>query len=294
MASIALLPLFVKAGGGEGMRQGIERGIQGGEVASGSVDLFTPNNLFDNKLWYTGYKITKSATSISFCMAHLSESPITAILFDMDGLMIDTERMAQRAWQQAGAEFGFTLPDALYLQAVGRTAKATEALFCAGLGADFPFAAVYARKQHYLYTAIAEEGIPTKPGLAELLDRVDRQGIAKAVATSTARDLAIKKLTAAGLFNRFTTMVCGDEVAQGKPAPDIFLAAAAKLGVAPTHCLVLEDSSAGIQAAHAARMRALWVPDLIAPSPEIAALADGVVSDLHGVGALLATTEGWR
>lgn len=213
--------------------------------------------------------------------------PFTAILFDMDGLMIDTERMAQRAWQQAGAEFGFTLPAALYLQAVGRTAPATEALFRAGLGADFPFAAVYARKQHYLYTAIEEEGIPTKPGLLELLDRVERREIAKAVATSTARVLAIKKLTAAKLLRRFDTMVCGDEVAQGKPAPDIFLAAAAKLGVAPAHCLVLEDSSAGIQAAHAAGMRAIWVPDLIQPSPAITPLAYSVVRDLHEVRQLL-------
>jgi len=203
--------------------------------------------------------------------------------------MIDTERMAQRAWQRAGAEFGFTLPDALYLQAVGRTAKSTETLFRAGLGADFPFEAVYARKQHYLYTAIEQDGIPTKPGLLALLDLVDRQKIAKAVATSTARVLAIKKLTAANLLHHFDTMVCGDEVAHGKPAPDIFLAAAAKLNVAPGHCLVLEDSSAGIQAAYAAGMRAIWVPDLIAPSPEITPLADCVLQDLHQVGALLAT-----
>lgn len=222
-------------------------------------------------------------------MINTSQLPITAILFDMDGLMIDTERMAQRAWQQAGAEFGFTLPNELYLQAVGRTAKATEALFRAGLGADFPFEAVYARKQYYLYTAIEEEGIPTKSGLLELLALVDRQRIAKAVATSTARMLAIKKLTAAKLLHHFDTMVCGDEVAQGKPAPDIFLTAAAKLGVAPAHCLVLEDSSAGIQAAHAAGMRAIWVPDLIQPSPEIAPLAYCVVGDLHQACALLAT-----
>ena len=216
--------------------------------------------------------------------------PLTAaILFDMDGLMIDTERMAQRAWQRAGAEFGFTLPDALYLQAVGRTAKATEVLFRAGLGVDFPFEAVYARKQHYLYTAIEEEGIPTKPGLLELLDLVDQQGIAKAVATSTARMLALKKLTAANLLHRFETMVCGDEVAQGKPAPDIFLAAAAKLGVAPAHCIVLEDSSAGIQAAHAAGMRAIWVPDLIQPTATMTPLADRVLTNLYQVIDLLST-----
>lgn len=221
-------------------------------------------------------------------MLNSLQPPITAVIFDMDGLMIDTERMAQFAWQRAGAEFGFTLPDELYLQAVGRTAKATEMLFREGLGPDFPFEAVYTRKQHHLYTAIAQDGIPTKPGLLELLDFVDRQGLTKAVATSTARVLAIKKLTAAALLHRFDTMVCGDEVPNGKPAPDIFLAAAQKLAVAPAQCVVLEDSSAGIKAAHAAGMRAIWIPDLIQPSPEITPLAYQILSDLHQVMALLA------
>ena len=202
--------------------------------------------------------------------------------------MIDTERMAQRAWQRAGAEFGFTLPDELYLQAVGRTAKSTAELFRAGMGATFPFEDVYERKQHYLYTAIEEEGIPTKAGLRELISLIDQRGLAKAVATSTARVLAIKKLTAASLLHQFDTLVCGDEVAHGKPAPDIFLAAAAKLGVAPDQCVVLEDSSAGIKAAHAAGMRAIWVPDLIQPTPDLTPLAYQVLEDLHQVAVLLA------
>lgn len=220
-------------------------------------------------------------------MLNSLQPPITAVIFDMDGLMIDTERMAQRAWQRAGAEFGFTLPDELYLQAVGRTAKATAELFRAGMDAAFPFEAVYERKQHYLYTAIEQEGIPTKAGLLELLALVEQHRLAKAVATSTARVLALKKLTAAGLLHHFDTMVCGDEVAHGKPAPDIFLAAAAKLGVASAHCIVLEDSSAGIKAAHAAGMRAIWVPDLIQPTPDLTPLAFRVLTDLHQVVALL-------
>jgi len=209
--------------------------------------------------------------------------PIRAVIFDMDGLMIDTERMAQRAWQRAGAEFGFTLPDELYLQAVGRTAVATELLFRQGLGPDFPFSEIYTRKQHYLYTAIEQEGIPTKAGLLELLDLVDQQGLAKAVATSTARVLAVRKLTAAGLLHRFSTIVCGDEVPNGKPAPDIFLAAAQKLDTAPAACLVLEDSLAGIRAAHAAGMRAIMIPDLIQPPTDSAAMVYQVMGDLWKV-----------
>lgn len=217
--------------------------------------------------------------------------PIRAVIFDMDGLMIDTERMAQLAWQRAGAEFGFTLPDDLYLQAVGRTAVATEILFREGLGPDFPFAEIYTRKQHYLYTAIEQEGIPTKTGLVELLDLVEQQGLAKAVATSTARVLALKKLTAAGLLHRFETIVCGDEVPNGKPAPDIFLAAAQKLGVVPDECLVLEDSLAGIRAAHAAGMRAIMVPDLIQPPADSNEIIYQVMVDLHQVRGLFSGAD---
>ena len=212
--------------------------------------------------------------------------PIRAVIFDMDGLMLDTERMAQLAWQRAGAEFGFTLPDELYLQAVGRTAVATEILFRQGLGSEFPFADIYARKQHYLYTAIENEGIPTKAGLLELLELLERQGLPKAVATSTARALALRKLAAAGLLHRFSIIVCGDEVPNGKPAPDIFLAAAQKLGVAPANCLVLEDSLAGIRAAHAAGMRAIMIPDLIQPPVDQQERTCQVMLSLHEVIAL--------
>ena len=107
------------------------------------------------------------------------------------------------------------------------------------------------------------------------------------MATSTARPLAEQKLRATGLFERFSIIVCGNEVPNGKPAPDIFLAAAAKLNITPAHCLVLEDSPAGIRAAHAAGMRAVHIPDLIPTSEEIAAIAYHVAADLYGVPFLL-------
>lgn len=215
-----------------------------------------------------------------------AQPTIRAVIFDMDGLMLDTERLAQQAWQRAGAELGYALPDELYLQAVGRTAAATEALLRNGFGADFPFPAIYARKQEYYHAAL-ENALPTKPGLFELLALLATLGVPKAVATSTARPLALRKLTTAGLLAHFTIIVCGDEIAHGKPAPDIFLAAAEKLAIAPAHCLVLEDSPAGIQAAHAAGMIPVHVPDLIAPSAETRRLAYTVLPSLHEVRPLI-------
>lgn len=212
---------------------------------------------------------------------------ICAVIFDMDGLMLDTERLAQIAWQKAGAERGFSFPVDVYLAAVGRTKQDTGIIFQQAFGASFPFDELYARKQELFYTMLESEPIPTKAGLFELLDLVDELGLAKAVATSTARPLALKKLTTTGLLARFTTIVGGDEVAHGKPAPDIFLAAAARLGVDAARCLVLEDSEAGVWAAHAAGMTPIMVPDLKTPSTEVAKLARMVVSSLHEVVALL-------
>lgn len=216
---------------------------------------------------------------------------IDAVIFDMDGLMLDTERLAQQAWQQAGAELGYSLPDEIYRQAIGRTAQATAEIFRAHLGLESPFEAIYQRKQTYYHNAIEEGRVARKHGLLELLELLDQRTLPKAVATSTARPLALQKLAATALLDRFPTIVCGNEVPNGKPAPDIFLAAAAKLDIAPAHCLVLEDSPAGIRAAHAAGMIPILIPDLVTPPPEICALAYKVVSSLHDVRSWLLSAD---
>lgn len=218
-----------------------------------------------------------------------SDKPISikAVIFDMDGLMLDTERLAQAAWQQAGRDLGYDLPDAIYRLAIGRTAQATEIIFREHFGPDSPYEEIYQRKQQYYHEAIETGRVARKAGLVELLDAIDKRGLPKAVATSTARPLALQKLKATNLLERFAHIVCGNEIPNGKPAPDIFLAAAAKLQVAPRHCLVLEDSPAGIRAAHAAQMIPIHIPDLVTPEPEISALAHRTVDSLHAVLALI-------
>jgi len=131
------------------------------------------------------------------------QTPIQAVIFDMDGLMIDTERIAQRAWQIAGKEGSYEIDDVTYVQAIGRTRDDTKHLFLAAFGSDFPFDDLYERKQQIMYELIDTEGIPTMPGLFELYDLIDELGIAKAVATSTARPTAIKKLTIVNALERF-------------------------------------------------------------------------------------------
>lgn len=214
---------------------------------------------------------------------------IEAVIFDMDGLMIDTERIAQKAWQQVGDEWGYTFSDDVYMQAIGRTKEDTGILFKEAYGESFPFAEMYAQKQALLHEAVLHGEIPIKAGLVELLDWLEAAQMPKAVATSTARPTATIKLRKTGLIDRFPVTVCGDEIVNGKPAPDIYLKAAAGLGIDPSKCLVLEDSEAGTLAAYTAGMTPIIVPDMKQPSAEARTIAYAVVESLHDVVTLLAS-----
>ena len=215
------------------------------------------------------------------------ENPIKSIIFDMDGLMLDTERIARISWKRAAADWDRTLSDELFAAITGLTAPDANAVLQEAFGPTFPVKEARARRQQYYRAYIAEHGIAIKPGLQQLLAQIETLGLPHAVASSTAREGVIHKLTITDLIDRFETLVGGDEVANGKPAPDIFLTAATRLAVAPRHCMVLEDSEPGIQAAHAAGMLPVMVPDVKQPSPEVEALAYAVLPSLNEVVPLL-------
>ncbi len=200
-----------------------------------------------------------------------------AVIFDMDGLMLDTEVMARIVWRQAGEDLGYPISDALFLSFVGRTGADSAAILKEVWGADFPLERLRARIASHWENLVARQPIPTKPGLAELIAYLEARGIRRAIATSSRRRDALDKL--GPLIHHFEVLVTGDEISHGKPAPDIFLLAAQRLGLSPAECLVLEDSHAGIQAARAAGIRAIMVPDLLAPTPEVAQ----VCASLHEV-----------
>lgn len=204
----------------------------------------------------------------------------SAAIFDMDGLMLDTEPLAARAWTEAACGIGIAFDASVTPRLVGRTFSDCRRLIADHHGVAYPVDTLM-DAWHAAYDAIVErEGIVLKPGLLELLDWLERQRIPKAVATSTRRARAEAKLERCGLIERFSALVGGDEVARGKPAPDIFLAAAAKLARPPAECVVLEDSEPGMQAAAAAGIPVIIVPDTHAAPNLIGARAPLVVSTL--------------
>jgi HAD superfamily hydrolase (TIGR01509 family) len=215
-----------------------------------------------------------------------------AILFDMDGLMLDSECLYQKSWKIAAAELGYALDEALYLSLVGRSNAEAEKAFVQVFGADFPVDDFNQRWDQHWHTLVEKQGIPLKPGLLELLDWVEIQGIPKAVGTSSNTAEAHLSLKSAGIFDRFAAIVTVDQVAAGKPAPDIFLEAARRLDTPPEQCLVLEDSNAGVQAAQTAGMAVLMVPDLQTPTVESEAIALQVFTSLHDVRTWLTKNQG--
>lgn len=204
-----------------------------------------------------------------------------AILFDMDGLMIDTERISMESWRRAADELDMALSDQLLLDMVGLSMRRCTEFLSQRLDShDNAVALQNVGRRHY-WQMLEHEDIPLKTGIEALLDWADAQALPRAVATSTQRQLADIKLGRTGLSRYFDTVVAGDEVAHTKPAPDVYLAAARKLGVDPLRCVVLEDSIYGLHAGVAAGMRVILVPDLVTPPADQTHHALAVCQDLH-------------
>jgi HAD superfamily hydrolase (TIGR01509 family) len=211
-----------------------------------------------------------------------------AVVFDMDGLMLDTERVAHRCWSAAASTIGVAFDTELLSSMIGRNSRDSRQCVLAHYGADYPVDALI-QESRTQFDAIAErEGIAVKPGVHALLDWLESVRIPRVVATSTRRERALAHLERCLLMPRFHALVGGDEVAEGKPAPDIFLLAAARVDVAPADCIVLEDSEPGVRGALAAGMIPVMVPDMLAPSPDLLACMPLVLPSLFDVKTHLA------
>ena len=203
-----------------------------------------------------------------------------AVIFDMDGVLFDTETIALRCWGESAKTLGLDGWRELYPQCIGITQPKTTELWIEHWGEKNAEAfgkeilAVYDREY-------AGRPVPQKPGAAEILTTLNERGIPLAVASSTPEARVRQHLAEHDFLRRFSAVIGGDRLQRSKPAPDIFLLAAEALGAEPERCFVIEDSFNGIRAAHAAQMRPIMVPDMLAPTEEIAAMAEVVLPDLH-------------
>ena len=210
-----------------------------------------------------------------------TRAEIRAVLLDMDGVIIDSEELYREAWQQAARELGFDLSDERYASYLGLTIPDAEEAIGRDFGPSFPVARFHEIWPVYWRHRVKTLGMPVKPGLRDLLEVIQKHRLGVAVATSSDAEVAAFSLDAAGLNGLFPCVVSGDQVPQGKPAPDIFLEASRRLGVPPPFCLVIEDSEAGILAASRAGMPSIFIPDLKPPSAQVLQLAHRIFPSLR-------------
>ena len=209
-------------------------------------------------------------------------TPFQAVIFDMDGTLLDTESVFRTIVFEVCDELGFEMTDHVHLSMVGGSHERTNQLLVEAYGVAFPYTQFDHRCRIIMHER-SQNGVPLKPGARELVGELRERGIPTAVATSSRNPHAQHHLGAAGLLDLFDTIVTRDDVTNPKPHPEPYLTAASRLSVAPGHCLALEDSHAGVRAAHAAGMQTIMVPDLVHPSDEIRALGVAVMDSLDHV-----------
>ena len=202
-----------------------------------------------------------------------------AVIFDMDGLLIDSERVILDCWRATAAAQSLALDDALWLSMVGLHEAGCADLLTGLLGAGQAERLMLAGTQRY--DRLVDEGLPLKAGARELLQDLFDRGIPMALATSTRRERAQIKLARSGIDGYFSHVVTSSDVLHAKPAPDLYLLAAQRLGIAPGECVALEDSEFGVRAASAAGIRVIQVPDLIPATDLTRGLAHVVPSLQH-------------
>ena len=194
---------------------------------------------------------------------------VSAVIFDLDGTLIDTEKYYRIFWPKALAEFGYTLTDerALLLRSLGR--PFAPALFKEWFGEDFDYLKVRQRRKDMMEEALMRDGIQKKPGAEELLMYLRRKKITAAIATASDLERTEKYLKRVELLPYFDKLISATMVKEGKPAPDIYLYACRQLGLPPEECIAVEDSPNGVMSAYRAGLRVIMVPDQTKPDKEL-------------------------
>ena len=205
---------------------------------------------------------------------------IKAFIFDMDGLILDTERIAFKSYKEALKEYGYDFTEAFFLTLIGTNVKLTKELCLNRYGSWFPFDLLHENHNKITEEYIKKNGVPLKEGVNELIDYLKEKDYKIALATSSDREKAEYLLELVKIKDKFDYIICGNDIVNSKPNPEIFLKAAENLKVEPKECVVIEDSKFGVKAAVNAGMKVINVPDMKMPNSEVKSMAFKIFNNL--------------
>lgn len=216
---------------------------------------------------------------------------IKAVIFDMDGLMFDSESLGLRIIEEVMSDYPYEFDENLNKRVIGMNRELARKEYCQMYDDRFPFDEFMLKKRKKTMKYYVDFDVPKKPGLVELLSFLKQENISVGLATSTYREEAEFMLKRAGVLDFFTITICGDEVEHSKPHPEIYEQALLKLHVQASEVIVLEDSENGLRAAQAAGIPTVFVKDLITPCSEVLQLVTNQVETLHNVITLIKNQE---
>lgn len=210
----------------------------------------------------------------------MTERVYSAVVFDMDGVIFDSERATFNCWVELAAKYGIPDIEIPYRDCIGVNARRTREICLAYYGSDFPYEQYQAETSRMFHEKYDGGRLPLKPGVVQLLKSLKAAGKKIALASSTRRERVLQLLSDADLLRFFDAVVCGDMVTHSKPHPEIFLKACQELCVAPEDAFAVEDSYNGIRAAAAGKLRPIMVPDMLPATEEMHELAEDVLPSL--------------
>lgn len=214
---------------------------------------------------------------------------VKAIVFDMDGVLFDTEILCLNAWQKVADKYNLGNITTACISCIGVSKEKSKEIFKTAMSKDFPYDEMRNKVSDLCHQEISKNGLVKKKGVDEILSFCKKSGIKIGLATSTRRQTVISHLERTEIIDFFDEIICGDEIENSKPSPEIYLKSCKKLGIEPQNALAIEDSYNGVKASNSAGVRCIMVPDILPPTDEIKSLAFTVKNDLFEVIEFLKT-----